>query len=153
MGEERTIRLTDQEYVVDRLEDQINWYDKKSGRMQKYYKRLKGTEIVLAALIPIITGLASNHSWLLILIAILGSGIAVVEGILNINKYHENWIEYRSICEILKQEKYMFLTQTGVYKSDQAFPLLVERVESIISKENISWANLNSTKKETNKNG
>ena len=37
----------------------------------------------------------------------------------------------------------MFLTGTGVYKNENdSFALLVERCETIISSENINWANL-----------
>ena len=38
----------------------------------------------------------------------------------------------------------MYLTRTGVYDTESPFKLLVERVESIISKENVNWASLNS---------
>jgi hypothetical protein len=59
------------------------------------------------------------------------------------NKHSENWIEYRSICETLKHEKFMYLYKTGVYRDDtNRFEYFVERVESIISQENINWASL-----------
>ena len=34
----------------------------------------------------------------------------------------------------------MFLTQTEPYDKDDAFHLLVQRVEALLSKENIEWA-------------
>ena len=42
----------DADPVVERLEDQISWYDRKSGSNQRIYKRIKVTEIVAAAVIP-----------------------------------------------------------------------------------------------------
>lgn len=59
------------------------------------------------------------------------------------NKYHENWIQYRSTAEILKHEKFLYLTRSGGYKNSSAsFNELVERCESIISSENVDWVQL-----------
>ncbi|AZH29827.1 DUF4231 domain-containing protein [Paenibacillus sp. M-152] len=143
--------ISEREYLAERLDDQINWYDKKSIECQKYYKRWKRAEIVAAALIPVLTSFSSGLRWIAIVIGALGACIALFESILSLHKSHENWIEYRGICETLRQEKYMYLTRTGIYKiADGAFNLLVERVESVISKENVNWANLhaNEQKKE-----
>ena len=141
--------ISEVEYLKERLEDQINWYDKKSTKCQKYYKWHKVIEITAAALIPILAAQSSSFKAVAIIISILGSAIVVIEGLVNLGKYHENWIEYRSVSETLKQEKYMYLTQSGVYKTskEDAFELLVERIESVISKENVNWANLHSNKK------
>ncbi|QOH64625.1 DUF4231 domain-containing protein [Paenibacillus polymyxa] len=144
--------MSEREYLAERLDDQINWYDKKSIECQKYYKRWKRAEIVAAALIPVLTSFSSGLRWIAIVIGALGACIALFESILSLHKYHENWIEYRGICETLRQEKYMYFTRTGIYKiADGAFNLLVERVESVISKENVNWANLhaNEQKKES----
>ncbi|OMF48754.1 hypothetical protein BK135_10495 [Paenibacillus peoriae] len=138
--------MTEREYLFERLEDQINWYDKKSSDCQKKYKRLKWVEIGSAAAIPILSGFSSNLQVIAVIISLLGASIAIIESLLSLGKYHENWIEYRGISETLKQEKYMYLTRAGVYKISEPFELLVERIESIISKENINWANLNSKK-------
>lgn len=130
------------EYLKERLEDQILWYDTKSSYHQNHYKRWKRMQIILTAFLPLSTGLIGRFQWFSIMFGIIGVLIACIEGVLALGKHHENWIEYRSICETLKHEKYMFLTKTGVYKEDEPFPYLVERVESIISKENINWASL-----------
>ncbi|WP_273854130.1 DUF4231 domain-containing protein [Guptibacillus spartinae] len=135
--------MSEEEYLEQRLENQIKWYDNNSINYQRKYRTLKMIEILFATSIPVVASTIPNAT----VISILGGGIAFIEGWLNLSKYHENWIEYRSICEILKQEKYMFLTHSGVYSSKKSFTYLVERVESIISKENVNWANLNSDNK------
>ena len=87
---------------------------------------------------------SDNSIYLKIVVGLLGVLITSLEGIANINKYQEHWIEYRSICETLQHEKHMYLYKSGVYdESENRFPFFVERIESIISKENINWANLN----------
>ena len=42
------------EYLEQRLDDQINWYSKKSSANQAAYKRLRLVEIIAAAAIPYI---------------------------------------------------------------------------------------------------
>ncbi len=39
--------------TLQRLEDQIDWYDRKSKRAQNWYKGLKILEVASAAVIPI----------------------------------------------------------------------------------------------------
>lgn len=140
--------MTDEEYFQERLDHQIKWYDTKSQKSQKLYKRFKGVEIGISATIPLFAGfISANKIWATV-VGILGVIITAIEGWLAITKYHESWIEYRGICETLKHEKYMYLTKTGVYNSEDPFKLFVERVESIISKENLNWANLNNNEAE-----
>lgn len=42
------------DYIHDRLEDQINWYDEKSMICQKYFNLNKYIQIIAGALIPAI---------------------------------------------------------------------------------------------------
>lgn len=135
--------MDESSYIKERLDDQIGWYDNKSISAQNKYKRLKLVEIIIAALIPVLSIFSQDFIQVTWVIALFGGVITIIEGWLNVSNYHENWIEYRSICETLKHEKYMFITGTGIYNTDEPFKLLVERVESIISKENLNWANLN----------
>jgi len=40
------------EYIEQRLNDQISWYDRKSGTSQLWFKRLRFAEIVASAIMP-----------------------------------------------------------------------------------------------------
>ncbi|HXH91421.1 MAG TPA: DUF4231 domain-containing protein [Thermoanaerobaculia bacterium] len=125
--------------VVDRLEDQISWYDRKSSSNQKTYKRIKFTEIVAAAVIPFLPALPLVHAdWIA---GGLGVLITILEGALHLNQYQENWIAYRSTCESLKHEKYVYIAKASPY-AGVADPraLLAERVESLVSQEHAKWA-------------
>jgi hypothetical protein len=42
--------------------------------------------------------------------------------------------------EALKKEKFLFVTKTEPYNSEDAFPILVQRIETVASKENVTWA-------------
>ncbi|MGQ8946260.1 DUF4231 domain-containing protein [Bacillus altitudinis] len=134
---------TENKYIQDRLEGQIEWYDKKSLHHQKNYRVMKIIIIILAPSIPILSVLTKlNSIWITLSIALAGGIITMLEGFLSLGKHQENYIEYRRICETLKHEKYQYYTKTGVYSEGDIFKLLVERTESIISQENINWANM-----------
>src|ERR1700756_3367236 len=92
--------ITPGDPVFDRLEDQINWYDRKSGWNQRWFKRIKVTEIIAAALIPFLSAGKLPHFALIT--AGLGVLITLLEGLLHLNQYQQNWITYRSTCESLK---------------------------------------------------
>jgi len=47
--------------TIDRLEDQIAWYDAKSGSNQFWFRALKIIEIVIAASIPFLAGFDAPH--------------------------------------------------------------------------------------------
>ncbi|MGA7460673.1 MAG: DUF4231 domain-containing protein [Candidatus Korobacteraceae bacterium] len=156
--------LDRQDPIFDRLEDQIAWYDKKSTQNQHKFKGIKVTEIVAAALIPMLTTLKISgvqHSnsiniGLGVLVTALGVLITILEGLLHLNQYQQNWITYRSTCEALKHEKYVFLGNAPPYASGtetERRALLAERVESLVSQEHAKWASVQQQQDDKNKSG
>ena len=134
-----------EDYLKNRLEDQINWYDRKSSKYQKMYKGLQLASIVIAALIPLFTGYLSDYPDLKYLVGILGVLVGVFTAMNSLYKYQENWIAYRSTSESLIHEKYLFITNSKPYQGKDSFNLLVQRVEMLISQENSSWAEMSKT--------
>lgn len=139
--------MNQEEYLKQRLDDQIDWYDRKSSWNQKWYKRLQVILLVAAATIPFLSGYVSEVPaaesglpWVKISIGLLGVAIAAIAAVLGLYNFQENWIKYRTTCESLKKEKYKFLTGVLPYDDDNAFTLLVEHVEGLISKENTDWS-------------
>jgi hypothetical protein len=124
--------------ILQRLEEQIVWYDSKSTSNMHWFKRIKITEIVAAAIIPLLA--ASHFAQAASITGVLGVFITVFEGMLQLNQYHENWIRYRSTCESLKHEKYIFLGGATPYgNAEKPMALLAERVESLVSQEHAKW--------------
>lgn len=131
------------EYITERLNDQIGWYDRKSTSNQKWYKRLRMAQLLAAALIPFLTGyLTPELATTRLAVGLLGVGIAGITGMLDLYRFQQHWIEYRTTCEALKKEKYLFATDSEPYTGDPVtkFRLLVQRAETLISKENTHWA-------------
>lgn len=119
-----------------RLEDQIAWYDTQSRRNQRWFKLFKVCQIVTAAAIPVAAGV-SAPTWL---IGAAGALIVILEGLQQLEQYQQNWITYRSTCERLKHEKFLYLSRAGPYAGPEPDALLAERVESFVSQEHAAWA-------------
>jgi Protein of unknown function (DUF4231) len=121
----------------NRLEEQISWYDKKSGSAQRNYKLTKYFTISASALIPILALYELKE-----IVAVLGASIAIFEGANQVNQWQHNWITYRATCEALRHEKYTYIEKADPYDFDdpvKARKLLVERIESLISTEHSKW--------------
>jgi hypothetical protein len=126
-----------QDVTLDHLQDQIEWYDRKSGTNQKSFKYLKVCTILAAALIPVLAKTSGVSS----VTAGLGVFIVILEGLQQLNQYHANWISYRSTCEALKHEKFLYLARAGPYATaNDPHALLAERIESTVSQEHAKWA-------------
>lgn len=121
----------------ERLEAQIDWYDRKSASNQRSYKLGRLFVLLAAASIPL---LALNECTNVV--AVLGALIAAAEGAQHLYQWQHNWITYRSTCEALRHEKYCYIERADPYDIEddrQARKLLVERVESLISTEHSKW--------------
>ena len=106
------------------------------------YKGLQLASIITAALIPFLTGYLAEAPFLKYAIGAMGVLLAVFTAMTSLYKYQENWIAYRTTCESLLHEKYLYITKSKPYHVKDSFNLLVQRVESLISQENSSWAEL-----------
>jgi len=124
--------------IYQRLVEEQAWYSEKSRAARTAFKRIKVTEIIAAAMIPFLTG----HTWpeITYIVGGLGVLITILEGLLHLNQYQENWTNYRNTAESLKHEKFLFLAQAGPYAGvENPRAVLAERVEALISQENSQW--------------
>ena len=125
--------------IMERLEDQIGWYDRKSMANQRYFRRIKIVEIAAAAIIPFLS--AFTFPRMMWVTGALGVLITILEGMLHLNQYQQNWIAYRSTCESLKHEKFVYLGKASPYATaTDPHALLAERIESLVSQEHAKWA-------------
>lgn len=119
-----------------RLLEQIDWYDRGSRRNQRWFKRLKMAQIILAAGIPVAAA-ASAPS---VVVAVAGALIVVLESVQQLQQYQQNWTQYRATCERLKHERFLFATLAGPYgRAPRPAGLLAERTEGLVSQEQAAW--------------
>jgi hypothetical protein len=119
----------------DRLEDQSNWYERKSSSNQHFYKWLKLLEIVLAASIPVVATANASRT----VLAVLGALVVVLEGVQHLFQFHANWIAYRSTAEQLTHERFLYTAHAGPYAGSNRDMVLARRVEGLVSQEHARW--------------
>jgi len=144
--------MTDDIYVAERVQSQIDWHSRKSSFHQTQYKKWKRIEFMLAATIPVMitfsemsfiqTGVLKALKLDVIFVvaaAVSGIFLAFSNKLLELEEYFKYWKDYRVIAEQMEQEKLLYLTRTEPYDEDNAFPLLVETIEDILNKNVQKW--------------
>lgn len=139
-------------FLINRLGDQITFYDKRSGQYKKQWEKNRKIVIVLSASIPFLAGLLDQFEdgflsidlnlLLKLAIGMAGVAIAIIEGLNALHKGQELYVEYRETAEQLRQEFSYFLGNAGEYSGagNEAFGKLVAKVEAIMSTQNNKWA-------------
>jgi hypothetical protein len=121
-----------------RLKDQLDYHSKQSRHNKKRFYSLQAVIIITGALIPIVNVVIPGGDLLRLISSILGGIIVVITGVMQLHKYQENWILFRTTQELLRREKYLYLNDAGDYAGldpKDKKRLLVERVEDLVSSE------------------
>jgi hypothetical protein len=127
--------MSDVDPIWERLEDQLRWYDRRSGWAQRAYKRTKVVELVVAASVPVLAGVAAPK----VITAGMAAVVVVLEAVQQLYQWHTNWVQYRSTAEALKHEKYLYIAQAGPYAGADRRAVLATRLEGLISQEHAKW--------------
>lgn len=112
------------------MHDQIEWYEKKGAWNKKWYMRMKVIETSRALSIPIMAGLLSAENFALkMAIGVAGVVVALSTNLVSLYKLQENWVEYRTVAELLKHKKFLYITKSGSYKNKDSFSVFVGQIE------------------------
>ena len=130
--------MSPEQYLKDRVDNQLAWYSKKSTSNKNWHFRLQLVTLIAAALVPVIS-LSSSEFGVRILVAIVGSVAAIAAGVVALYQFRDLWVDYRATAERLKFEKYLFITGSAPYGNSDCFSLFVNRVENAILEENRGW--------------
>ena len=137
-----------EDYLTNRVKNQMDWYAKKSRELKSWHNRLKIWSISFAALIPILLlwPTYGNQFWadfLRVLAALFGAKVAAIESVQSFKKYAELAASYRTTKETLQRELLHFQTKSGDYESfsdeKALFIQFVNRCELIMTGENRNW--------------
>ena len=136
--------MTEEQFIKDRVDDQIQWYGKKSAINKRYHLQTNSMIIICAAMVPFfsgLTGLVGN--WSQYVTGVLGVITASLTGIVSLAKFQEKWATYRLAREALEREKILYNTVSEPYQSAKdPFHLFVLNVERIMKSENTQWEGL-----------
>lgn len=129
-------------YVQERLDKQIEWYNKKSGTSKIMYIALSISILILTSSIPVLTSINNINEYVVkVIVGSFGAISAILTGIINIMKYKENWIRYRQLTQSLEQEKMLYCTKSNGYGESNDLDKLIEKCEELIRMENDMWVN------------
>ena len=140
------------DYIITRVIDQIDWYDKKSIDKQNMYKHLSVLSIILNGVIPVVVLLSDYGMVIKVFIAALSSAAGILNTVIVLCNYKELWVQYRSNCEALKSILYRFFLRSGEFEgldlnSPNLHSTLVTCCENLMTKEFQTW--VSSTRKAT----
>jgi hypothetical protein len=128
-------------YLSGRLEEQIKYYETAAGRAKQLHVRLQSGIIVLSVMVPVAVSHPQDWSgWMRFVVVGVSLLLPAMTGLTSFRKYGETWISYRTTAELLKTEKYLFLTGSGRYRDNpNAFHDLVETVETLLIAEHTKF--------------
>jgi hypothetical protein len=130
-------------YITERIDPQINWYDKKAGFYKSCFFIGNILVLIISAMIPFLTSFEANEYKYII--GFLGVSITIVTGVLNLFGFYQKWLLYRSTAEKLKSEKHL-LNLFSDKLNDQEKIEYAKRLEQIILTENKRWLDDNNDK-------
>jgi hypothetical protein len=138
------------EYLEQRVEDQIKYYEQAASREKRRHVWIQSFVIVFGATVPVMVNLPEwTYGWFDLSVfgrisaTLLSLAVAILAGLANFRKFEDLWLAYRMTEELLKRERYLYLTNSEDYsESETAFPLFVDRVEQLISVEHSRFQTL-----------
>lgn len=130
------------QYLEHRVDDQLRYYEAAATRQKRRHIWTQSIVIAFGTAVPVIVNLPESAfgtdltSFAKAVATLLSLTVAILTGLANFRKFDDLWLSYRMTEELLKREKYLYLTRSGDYsEAETAFPLFVERVEQLISVE------------------
>ncbi|MCD8059436.1 MAG: DUF4231 domain-containing protein [Bacteroides fragilis] len=145
--------MTEQDYLETRVSTQQEYFSERASSNKKHYYVTSILKLVISLTITVLSSVMFDTSPVSIIVAVLSAIMALIEGILLLCKYNENWIMYRMTSENLKKEEYLFKTRTGEYymlDDSQAFNIFVRNIEEVIQNSNKHWEGIYNNKKGDN---
>jgi hypothetical protein len=132
-------KLTSEEYVSERINPQMNYYNKSATSAKKNYLRMRGLTVIGGALVPVLVNI--DLPYMHLLTTALSLMVVLFVSLETVYRYREQWTNYRTAEHNLSNEYFVFTGRSGAYANldeSTAFTLFVNRVEQAIEAENSS---------------
>ena len=133
--------LKEEEYIEERLNDQLRYYDRTANRAKSRYLQSRFVSVVAAALVPVFVNL--EFPYVDAVTTVLSVLVVLIVSLESVFHFREQWVNSRSTSEALRKEYFEFVSAEGRYADhsndhERALRLFVERVEAMIEAENLS---------------
>ena len=128
--------MTEEQYMIERVNPQIEWHDKKGTCNKCRYYIFSWIIIICSVFTGVIIQFCEIAGEILSIV------VAITASISNFCKFQDKWRLYRLTTELLVHEKYIYETQSDKYAGEDSFKLFVESIEDILMKTNKGWEKL-----------
>lgn len=146
----RTRSVGPTEYILERFNASIKWYDDEAGKSKKYYLTLRLLTVIGGAIVPVFINL--DLPYLDAITTVISLFVVLAVSIDSVYHYGDQWSTYRSTEQFLRREYFLYTVNEGLYKGlddEPAFQLFVERIEEAIAAENSSTLGILATVSES----
>ncbi|MBI1794914.1 MAG: DUF4231 domain-containing protein [Chloroflexi bacterium] len=131
--------IPSEEFISERVNDAIAWYDKSADKNKKFYLRTRAATVIGSALVPVLVNIKLQY--VDIATTIISLMVVLLVSLESVYHFREQWTNYRGTEQSLRHEYFLFTSKGGVYASwdkATAYQHFVERTEELISSENAS---------------
>lgn len=139
--------MPDRKVSLNDIDAQSDWYGKRARSNRSMYVWLKIVQLTLAAAVPLIALLPANSTstgtsnhWANLTVAAFGALVGLIEAVLQLGQYQQNWVLYRGTRETLKSEKRLYVGGIGPYANEaDTDAIYIQRCDAVISGEHARW--------------
>lgn len=143
--------MTDDTYLRERVDDQINWHKRKAEWNRRRFQIFNRIDTIVALLVPISLSLGQtlevnqviSEGYEIIITHIFsataGVYLAISASFLELEGFDRNAKMYKQLYRKLEGEKYKYLTRTEPYDEDDAYSLLIFNVENQLHQDFINF--------------
>lgn len=132
--------MTPEDYLKERVANQMRYFSKAAESNKKYFYAISILKLTLMIIVTVISPVICGYTVYSCAVSGLSGCVSLLEGILLIYRFYDNWILYRITNEKLKREEILYLTSAAEYSDcNERFRLFVQNVENIIDNSNRKW--------------
>lgn len=136
-------------YVEKRVSEQKEYFSTVARKNKKYYYSISLIKIILTTFVAVLSSILSRGAIGLIIISIIAALTVILDSVIILFKFNENWINYRTINEEIKREEVFYRYNSGKYfglSENERENLFIQNIEGIIQNATEKWKKLNSEK-------
>lgn len=123
-------------YLDVRLRPQLAWYERRAQAAKRWSVGLVSTQLLMTTSIPVANVLIGSPAASTILAALA----ALATGLLQMGKFHDNWLRYRTTVGALDAIRLRYNLELPPFNGGDRHARLIDEGESVISQEGVQWS-------------
>ena len=136
---DQTFAVGAQDYIDNRLQDQLAWYRGKASEAKHRHTLLASIQFAATAAVPVLNAFGAQDRAYIYAASISAAVAAVAMGFLALGNHQQNWLRYRQAANSLETIFWLFKNRAAPFDTDARDQLLVERAEDVMAQESGQW--------------